>query len=144
LKRTTAGLVSAVATLVLAAVGVSGAAAGNTPSSYTNATWYSKYQVVASGAVDPSPAPTCTTPIFEGNVDGSHETGSQSETFIAIDPSNGSHVVTGENEIQRLPMRANYSFERRHDVLRSRPSASAAADAALASTSAPTRRSRST
>ena len=111
MKRTTAGLVSAVATLVLAAVGVSGAAAGNKPSSYTNATWYSKYQVVASGAVDPSPAPSCTTPIFGGNVDASHETGSQSETFIAIDPSNGGHVVAGENEIQRLPMRANYSFD---------------------------------
>src|SRR3954447_17148270 len=87
------------------------ALAGNL-SKYDGASWYDKYLSVLSGA------PVCAGNsgstgqlAFGNNVDASHECGSQSETFIAINPANGRNVVAGSNEIQRLPMRAMASFD---------------------------------
>src|SRR6476661_617558 len=106
------------ATLVaglLLVVGTGTAAAGNLKS-YEGASWYEKYLSVSA----PAPLP-CTSNsgevqqlAFPGNplnVDASHECGSQSETFIAINPANPANVVAGSNEIQRLPMRSIASFD---------------------------------
>jgi len=88
------------------------ALAGNL-SKYDGASWYDKYLSVSSGTT-----PVCTGNsgstgqlAYGSNVDASHECGSQSETFIAINPANGKNVVAGSNEIQRLPMRAMTSFD---------------------------------
>jgi hypothetical protein len=97
---------------VLALAAAAPALAGNL-SKYDGASWYDKYLAVSGGALA-----TCTSNSgdvgqlapFGNNVDASHECGSQSETSIAISPS-GSNVIAGENEIQRLPMRANYSTD---------------------------------
>ena len=96
-------------------VGVGTAAAGNLKS-YEGASWYGKYLAVT----EPKPLP-CTSNTGEVqqlsfgvnpvNVDASHECGSQSETSIAINPTNPDNVVAGSNEIQRLPMRAMASTD---------------------------------
>jgi hypothetical protein len=99
---------------VVAVVGGGSAAAGNLKS-YEGASWYGKYLAVT----DPTPLP-CDSNSGEAqqlsfgvnpvNVDASHECGSQSETFIAINPTGHQmNVVAGSNEIQRLPMRAMVS-----------------------------------
>src|SRR3954453_23150192 len=100
---------------VLLAVGAGTAAAGNLKS-YEGASWYEKYLSVSA----PEPLP-CTSNsgevqqlLFPGNppnVDASHECGSQSETFIAINPAHPANVVAGSNEIQRLPMHAMSSTD---------------------------------
>jgi hypothetical protein len=96
-------------------VGASSAVGGNLKS-YEGASWYGKYLAVT----DPVPLP-CASNVgdaqqlsFPGNpvnVDASHECGSQSETFIAINPANANNVIAGSNEIQRLPMRAMTSTD---------------------------------
>ena len=45
------------------------------------------------------------------NIDVSNEPGPQSETSIAINPSNPKEIVAGSNEIFRLPMRASFSSD---------------------------------
>ncbi len=87
------------------------ALAGNL-TKYDGASWYDKYLAVSSGAPVCSGNSGSTGQLaFGTNVDASHECGSQSETFIAIDPGNGSNVIAGANEIQRLPMRAMASTD---------------------------------
>src|SRR6476646_10905761 len=88
-------------------------ALGGNLAKYDGASWYDKDLSVSSGTT-----PVCTGNsgstgqlAFGTNVDASHECGSQSETFIAINPANGRNVVAGSNEIQRLPMRAMASFD---------------------------------
>ena len=106
-------VLAAVAVLfVVLVAGASRAPAGNL-SHYDGASWYGKYLAVSGQAPT-----TCSSNIgdvgqisFGSNVDASHECGSQSETFIAINPANPANVVTGSNEIQRLPMRAMYSTD---------------------------------
>ena len=105
-------LAAASAALTLA-VGVAPALAGNLKS-FEGASWYDKYLAVSSAAVDPlcnGNTGEVAQPPFGVNVDASHECGSQSETSIAINPVNTSNVIAGSNEIQRLPMRANYSSD---------------------------------
>jgi hypothetical protein len=107
-----APVVAALAVAVAASVG-----AGNLKS-YDGASWYQKYLAVTnqltatpcasnSGDVGNLPPFGSSPP----NIDASHECGSQSETFIAINPANPQNVVAGSNEIQRLPMRAVASFD---------------------------------
>jgi hypothetical protein len=103
-------IVFVLATVAAALVGAAPALAGNLKS-YEGASWYDKYLSVSSGAVE-----TCSSNSgslgqlsYGNNVDASHECGSQSETFIAINPANTKNVIAGANEIQRLPMRAMYS-----------------------------------
>lgn len=98
---------AAVASLTAPAALAAPALAGNL-SQYDGASWYDKYLSASSGTTS-----VCSSNIgstgqltFGNNVDASHECGSQSETFIAINPANGNNVVAGSNEIQRLPMRA--------------------------------------
>jgi hypothetical protein len=80
---------------------------------YDGASWYDKYISVSSGTTSVCSSNTGSTGqlAFGNNVDASHECGSQSETFIAINPANNNNVVAGSNEIQRLPMRAMASSD---------------------------------
>src|SRR3954447_16018542 len=105
-------IVLVLATALAVLGGAAPAVAGNLKS-FEGASWYDKYLSVSGGA----PA-TCTGNSgsvdqlsFGNNVDASHECGSQSETFIAINPANTKNVIAGANEIQRLPMRAMYSTD---------------------------------
>src|SRR5204862_7573250 len=54
---------------------------------------------------------TTAAPTSGTNVDVSNECGPQSETFIAINPSNPKQLAGGSNEIFRLPMRAYFSSD---------------------------------
>ncbi len=99
---------------VVAAVAVGAASstrAGNV-SSYDGASWYGKYVAVSGGAsLCSGNSGSVKQPSFGSNVDASHECGSQSETFIAINPAATKNVIAGSNEIQRLPMRAMFSTD---------------------------------
>ena len=104
-------VLAAAAAALTFAVAVAPAIAGNLKS-YEGASWYDKYLAVSSTAVDPlcnGNTGDVPQPPFGVNVDASHECGSQSETSIAINPSNQLNAIAGSNEIQRLPMRAMYS-----------------------------------
>src|SRR5215467_12874169 len=72
-------------------------------------TWWAKYQFLAVKCPD-----TCTghAGITAGaNVDVSNECGPQSETFIAINPSQPKMLAGGSNEIFRFPMRGYFSTD---------------------------------
>jgi hypothetical protein len=90
---------------------VSAAAAAGSNSHYANATWYAKYQVVSAPGFSPGNGGGTTSISLGPNVDASNEVGPQSETSIAINPSNIGVVVGGANEIARLPMRAYFSSD---------------------------------
>jgi hypothetical protein len=110
-------LAAAAVVFVGLTAGASRAPAGNLKS-YEGASWYEKYLAV-TGQLETPPCASNTgdvgnLPPFGSsppNIDASHECGSQSETFIAINPANEQNVVAGSNEIQRLPMRAMASFD---------------------------------
>jgi REP element-mobilizing transposase RayT len=88
------------------------ASSGTTSSVYTTPRWWAKYQVVSSPGFTPGPNPGATKSVSVGaNIDVSNEQGPQSETSIAINPSNPSQIVAGSNEIFRLPMRGYFSSD---------------------------------
>jgi hypothetical protein len=73
-------------------------------------TWWDKFLYIARNgptALQSAPA----SPTGGTNVDVSNECGPQSETFIAINPSNSKQLAGGSNEIFRLPMRAYFSSD---------------------------------
>lgn len=106
-------LAASAAGLVLVAAPVAVQAASSSTSPYAQASWYNKYLVVSGGTASlcSGNSGSVTPPSFGSNVDASHECGSQSETSIAIDPSNPNVVIAGSNEIQRLPMRGMASTD---------------------------------
>jgi hypothetical protein len=66
--------------------------------------------VVSAPGFKAGTAPGGTKSVSVGaNLDISNETGPQSETAIAVNPSNPSQIVAGSNEIFRLPERGYYS-----------------------------------
>jgi hypothetical protein len=83
-------------------------AAGNN-TSYSQPTWWAKYQALTGKGAASGKAQARTS--VGANVDVSNETTPQSETSIAIDPSNSARLVAGSNEIVRDPMRAYYSMD---------------------------------
>jgi hypothetical protein len=96
------------ATLTMAIMVAAGAGTALAASPYTQPTWWAKYQKLLKGS---SPF-SVSSPLSVGtNVDASNEDGPQSETSIAINPSNPSEVVGGSNEIFRLPMRGYFSTD---------------------------------
>jgi hypothetical protein len=105
--------VLAAATGVVALVATAAPALAGNLTNYDGASWYDKYLSVSSGTTSVCAGNVGSTGqlAFGNNVDASHECGSQSETFIAINPANGNNVIAGANEIQRLPMRAMASFD---------------------------------
>jgi len=78
---------------------------------YAHPSWWSKLQHLSTSGTSVTRA---SSPVISGgaNVDVSREVGPQSETSIAIDPSNPGIIVAGSNEIARLPMRSYRSFDR--------------------------------
>jgi hypothetical protein len=85
-------------------------ASSNTSSTYSEPTWWNKYQIVSAPGFVPLAKPVIGKSILVGsNVDVSNEPGPQSETSIAINPNNGLQLVGGSNEIFRLPMRGYFS-----------------------------------
>jgi hypothetical protein len=105
--------VFAAATAVVALVATAAPALAGNLTNYDGASWYGKYLSVSSGTTSVCATNDGSTGqlAFGNNVDASHECGSQSETFIAINPAKGDNVIAGSNEIQRLPMRAMASFD---------------------------------
>src|SRR5205807_4485324 len=79
-------------------------------SSSHDPTWWDKFLFLANNGPD-SLRSTVTPRIAGTNVDVSNECGPQSETFIAINPSNPKQLAAGSNEIFRLPMRAYFSSD---------------------------------
>ncbi|HEV2372700.1 MAG TPA: hypothetical protein VGS19_11065 [Streptosporangiaceae bacterium] len=87
-----------------------GTSAGS--STYSQPTWWQKFQTVSAPGFQPLPSPGKTGSVSVGaNVDMSNEPGPQSETSIAINPSSQSQIVGGSNEIVRLPMRGYFSSD---------------------------------
>jgi len=74
-------------------------------------TWWQKLQVVSAPGFKPAKAGATASITVGPNVDMSNEEGPQSETSIAINPSNPSQLVGGSNEIFRLPMRGYFSSD---------------------------------
>jgi hypothetical protein len=71
--------------------------------------WWSKYRYLSSHVARSS---HLSDPIVvANNVDVSNERFPQSETSIAIDPSDPSRLTAGSNEIFRLPMRGYFSSD---------------------------------
>lgn len=90
------------------------ASSTNTSSSASSGkpTWWAKLQHVSAAGFTPRANPGATKSVSVGaNVDASNEPGPQSETSIAINPSNPSQLVAGSNEIDRLPMRGYFSSD---------------------------------
>jgi hypothetical protein len=111
MRRITA--IASVAAVLVLSIGVTTGWAANSQTRVGTAhpTWWAKYLAVSSRAVEPSQV-TVTPSISVGaNVDVSNEEGPQSETSIAINPSNPSQIVAGSNEIFRLPMRGYFSSD---------------------------------
>lgn len=74
-------------------------------------TWWHKAQTLINASSLP-PCGTSSGNFSEGaNIDMSNEATPQSETSIAINPSNPSQIVGGSNEIFCLPMRAYFSSQ---------------------------------
>ena len=85
------------------------ALAQNSPQSLPR--WWSKYQYLSTHKASSANGPT-GSPAFAGsNVNVSNECGPQSETYVAINPSNPSQLAGGSNEIYRDPMRAYASSD---------------------------------
>src|SRR5258708_1072943 len=73
-----------------------------------NPTWWNKYQYLLNHAADDPTGPNSSINVG-ANVDVSNECGPQSETYIAINPSNPKIMAAGSNEIFRDPMRGYFS-----------------------------------
>ena len=108
--RLTLGLASTLSLVALSALNsLQTGAAGGDP---TKPTWWAKYQVVSAPGFTSAGDGSRTNSVSVGkNVDASNEPGPQSETSIAINPTNPSQIVAGANEIERLPMRGLFSSD---------------------------------
>jgi BNR repeat-like domain len=73
--------------------------------------WWSKYQYLRHHDFATRRAHTADPITVGTNVDVSNEQDPQSETSIAVDPSDPSNLVAGSNEIFRLPMRGYFSSD---------------------------------
>ncbi len=110
-------LVLALVAMSLSIVLPTHAASSNTTSNtsnsspYSHPTWWAKYQTVSAPGFKSSHSSTTSSVKVGANVNVSDEPGPQSETAIAINPSNASQLVGGSNEIFRLPMRGYFSSD---------------------------------
>ena len=75
-----------------------------------NPLWWDKYQFLLHNGPSSGGGFTSSSTV-DNNVDVSNECGPQSETFIALNPSNPTMLTGGSNEIFRLPMRAFFSSD---------------------------------
>jgi hypothetical protein len=104
-------VVLAIAAVAVGFGAVSSSASTSTTLSQGKPTWWQKLQVVSAPGFQPGKSTTTKSVKVGANVDMSNEAGPQSETSIAIDPSNASRIVGGSNEIFRLPMRGYFSTD---------------------------------
>jgi hypothetical protein len=81
----------------------------NNDSPYNKPRWWAKYQIVSAPGFTPAVPGIASSVTVGTNVNVSNEPGPQSETSIAINPSNPAQLVGGANEIFRLPMRGYFS-----------------------------------
>ena len=98
-----------VVALAAAALSITPMSVGAASLNSQNPSWWSKYQYLSThttGVAGASKSSKVGT-----NVDVSNEAYPQSETSIAIDPSNPTHLVSGSNEIFTLPMAGYYSSD---------------------------------
>src|SRR5579859_5812860 len=92
----TALAIAAVGGLVATGAVPTKASSSSTSSTYSVPTWWQKFQTVSAPGFKPVGAPKATTSVTVGsNVDVSNEPTPQSETSIAINPSNPSQIVAG-------------------------------------------------
>ena len=106
-----AGIVAGLA-LTLGVAPSASAGSSNGASTYSQPTWWQKFQTVSAPGFTPLSDPGSTHSGSVGaNVDVSNEQGPQSETSIAINPADPSQIVAGSNEIVRLPMRGYFSSD---------------------------------
>jgi hypothetical protein len=94
----------------LASLGVAPMSASAKSSNSNSPTWWGKYQYLSNHIAQLGGASISSITVGT-NVDVSNEKDPQSETSIAIDPSNPSRLVAGSNEIFRLPMRGYFSSD---------------------------------
>src|SRR6266496_2861445 len=110
MRRVTA--IASISVVLVLSIGITGWAANSqTRVGTTHPTWWAKYLAVSSRAVESSQVTVTPSVSVGANVDMSNEEGPQSETSIAINPSNPSQLVGGSNEIFRLPMRGYASSD---------------------------------
>jgi hypothetical protein len=75
-------------------------------------TWWSKFEALSSASLGAPGFASASEPVAVGpNIDVSTEAGPQSETSIAVNPTNPSQIVAGSNEIFRNPMRGYFSAD---------------------------------
>ena len=111
-RRIAAATLAFVLALALGWALPASAATSSGSSTYSRPTWWQKFETVSAPGFTPLPSPGATQSVSVGpNVDVSNEPGPQSETSIAINPSDQSHIVAGSNEIFRLPMRGYFSSD---------------------------------
>ncbi|HEX6817204.1 MAG TPA: hypothetical protein VF120_02435, partial [Ktedonobacterales bacterium] len=101
----------AMALYVVAPTPTHAASSNTSSSSYSQPRWWAKYQVVSTPGFKPAPAGKTSSVKVGTNINVSNEAGPQSETSIAINPSNPQQIVGGSNEIFRLPMRGYVSSD---------------------------------
>jgi BNR repeat-like domain len=108
MRRSAVVLLSFTLALMVAIVPM--APAGAASSGDAKPSWWTKFQYLQHHAA--VRRAQLASPITVGtNVDVSNEEDPQSETSIAIDPSDPSNLVAGSNEIFRLPMRGYFSSD---------------------------------
>ena len=111
-RRIAAATLAFVLALALGWALPASAATSSGSSTYSQPTWWQKFETVSAPGFTPLPGPGAAQSVSVGpNVDVSNEPGPQSETSIAINPSDQSHIVSGSNEIFRLPMRGYFSSD---------------------------------
>jgi hypothetical protein len=99
-------LIRAAVAIVFLSGAVNAAAQTNSPD---KPTWWNKYQYLATNGPDNCSGRSAVK--VAANVDVSNECGPQSETFVAINPSQPKTLAGGSNEIFRLPMRGYFSTD---------------------------------
>ena len=109
MKLSRIGISLAIAALGAAAFSVSPAPAGT--GGYQNPTWWQKGQDVMNATAGPPCGAASGNFSEPPNIDASNLGGPQSETSIAINPSNPSQIVAGSNDIFCLPMRGYFSTQ---------------------------------
>src|SRR5438309_10465506 len=70
--------------------------------------WWDKYQYVVNNGPIADAGSTSSVSVGT-NVDVSNECGSQSETYITLNPDGTKNLAAGSNDIFRLPMRGSFS-----------------------------------
>lgn len=110
MKHVRVGLGVLVGMLGMMSISISDSAAGGV-AAYQDPTWWTKGQTLLNATSLPPCGTSSGNFSAPPNVDMSNEATPQSETSIAINPSNSNQIVGGSNEIFCLPMRGYFSTQ---------------------------------